>query len=106
METSAKMFLTREIEKTTKLTQKSFFDLIDDLRAVDLDNVHALKEILQDDELAARFQLIQENKYKVIRKKILDSIGDMQRQLLSEVENYDIKFKSNIEIQGIVKGNI
>lgn len=106
METSAKLFLTREIEKNTKSLQRAFFALIDDLRASDLDNVNALKDILQDDELAARFQLVQENKYKLIRKVILDSTGDTQRQILIELENYDVTFKPNIEIKGIVKGNI
>ncbi len=106
METSAKLFLVREVEKNTKSLQRSFFGLIDDLRASDLDNVNALKQILQDDELAERFRLIQENKYKLIRKIILDSTGDMQRQFMTEMENYDIIFKPNVEIKGIVKGNL
>lgn len=106
MDTSANLFLTREIEKVTKAIQKSMFSMIDEIRAADSDNVIALKTILQDDELAARFQLFQENKNKLIRKKILDATCDLQRDLLSHLEDYDVNFRPNTQFTGIIKENI
>lgn len=100
MENSAKMLLKRDILKSVKAVQSQYFNIIDTLRADDLDNLESLKEILKDDELAAKFQLFQENKLKSIRKRILDAGGNLSREMESLLDDYDIGWSNDTEIKG------
>lgn len=100
---TAQFFLSRDIQNSIKTLQKSFFDIVDDLKASDLDNYESLRAILQDDELAKKFLLFQENRTKAIRKKILDSTGDMGRTIQGSLEDYKIEFGDDVEMKGIVK---
>lgn len=99
----AKFFLKKDIDQATKNLQREFFSILDSLVADDKDNLESLKEILQDDELAKKFQLIQDNKHKLIRKKILDATGEMNRTLHFTLEDCDVIFNKPIQIKGIVK---
>lgn len=105
MDSSAKLILSKEVEAYVKAIQKSLFNVLDDLKASDLDNVNALRDILKDDELAGRFELLQDNRHKLVRKKILDATGDLQRTMLNSLEKYDIKYIESVELKSYIKGN-
>jgi hypothetical protein len=97
MEQSAKIFLSKDIEVLVKTLQKNIFDMVDDLKASDLDSYQHLKEILKDEDLAKRFMLFHENRTKIIRKKILDSTGDLNRAIYSLLEDYNVDFNQGTE---------
>jgi len=101
--TSAKIFLSKDVQDSFKEIQKAFFGIIDDLRASDADHLEHLKTILQDDTLANTFQLFQENRNKSIRKKVLDTMGDEGRKLATKLDDYQINFAQDIEIKATIK---
>lgn len=103
MDNSAKLFLSRDIQKSIKSLQKEYFDIVEDLKVSDLDNFESLREILKDDDLAKKFILFQENRAKLIRKKILDGIGTLTRDVAGFLDEYQIEHKDNVEIKGIVR---
>lgn len=103
MENSAKIFLTRDVQDSLRKVQKSFFDIVDDLKATDLDNCEQLKAILKDDNLANAFLIFHENRSKAIRKKILDIMGEEGRELLAKLDDYNVSFDGETEIKGIIK---
>lgn len=100
---SAKMFLKRDIINSIKEVQKTTFDIVDIIRAIDIDNYEQLKVILNDEELAKKFLILHENMGKVIRKKILDSVGTATRNVEEQIERYDIQHIEGTEIKGIIK---
>jgi hypothetical protein len=103
MDKPAKVFLVKDIEESVRVLRTSIFDIIDSLKADDADNFDSLKSILKDEELAKKFILFQENKNKMIRKKILDGTGDVTRSILSYLEDYEIEFADHVELKGIIK---
>lgn len=103
MHNTAQMFLKRDVQSATRNVQKTMFEIFDILKAEDLDNSEQLKEILQDDVLAKKFLIFHENMNKAIRKKILDTTGDLLRQIEDDIDNYIIEFPQNTELKGIVK---
>lgn len=102
MET-AKAFLLSEVAKEIGLVRKVFFEIIEDIKASDSDNFADLVNILGDEDLAKKFVIFQENRNKAIRKKILDSVGDLGRNFSDILEGYKVEFDENIEFKGIIK---
>lgn len=103
MQNTAQFFLKKDVQCATKNVQKAMFEIFDILKAEDLDNCEQLKDILQDEVLARKFLIFHENVSKVIRKKILDTTGDLQRQLEDNIDNYIIDFPADTEFKGIIK---
>lgn len=103
METSASLFLKRDIQSATRKIQRTFFEIIDDIKASDQDNYSDLVDILKDDNLARKFVIFQENRTKVIRKKILDCTGDLQRELENSIQDCDVSYKEQVTIKGMMK---
>lgn len=100
---NARAFLQLELNKEIKNIQKSFFDITAFLEAQDLDNCEQLKAILNNDELAKKFMIFHENLKKTVRKKMLDSTGDANRNFEEILNNYDIQFGRDVEFQGEIK---
>ncbi len=101
--TPAKLFLNRDLRNSVKQVQKTMFTILDDLRAQDMDSYEQLRLILKDDELAKKFMIFHENATKNLRKKILDSNGDCQREIEAILEDYDVQFCQDTELKGYIK---
>lgn len=100
---SGKFFLEKDIEYSIKGIQKAFFGIIDDLKSQDSDNLERLKSLIQNPIELEGFRLFQENRSKVIRKRILDISGDSYRELLDNLADYIIQTKPNVEFKGVSK---
>lgn len=96
-------FFKKDVESAIKIAQKNLFDTVDIIKIQDMDNCEQLKEILKDDELSKKFMIFHENMNKLIRKRVLDATGDLQRQIFVCLEDYKIELKEMVEIKGIVK---
>lgn len=102
MSATAKYFFAKELQNSVRNIQKSMFEIIDDIRCDDLDNSEALKDLLQDEDLANKFLIFQEHRSKLIRKKILDNTNDLNRKVDSLLKEYAVDFEQETEIQGIM----
>jgi hypothetical protein len=99
----AKALLEAEIRRQTQTIRRDFFSLVDGLRTDDQDNVEQLREILNDENLANKFSLFQEHKSQQIRKTILDATNQIERSLLSLLENVDVTLKQDVRVEALIK---
>lgn len=102
-EEMARAFWMNEVRASIRDIRTTFFQIIDSLRMDDLDNLEQLISILKDEDLARKFSLFNENRSKGVRKAILDTTNSCERQLTEYIENFDIAFKKDVELQGLFK---
>ena len=99
----AKALLAAEIRRGVQNLRRDYFSLVDSLRTEDLDNVEALTDILKDADFAKKFSLFPEHKNQLIRKEILDSSNNLERNLLAFLEDVDIILKQGIQLQALIR---
>lgn len=99
----AKLMLVNELRKQVQATRKDFFAIVDSLKTDDKDNFEQLCSILEDEDLARKFMIFQENRNQKIRKDILDSTNNIERNILKLLEDINITLKDGIEFQALLK---
>ena len=99
----ANLLLAAEIRRQIQAIRRDFFAIIDGLRTDDKDNYDQLASILNDNELARKFQLFLPNRDQAIRKNILDATNNAERMLSKMMEGLEVYLKDGTELQTFIK---
>jgi len=93
---NANDLLRFQVRRNVTGLYKSFLILIEDLERDQEIQFTKLKESMPEHEaLLAQAEFLDKGKSNYIRKKILDAGNGAIRELISELENYDVNFSEN-----------
>lgn len=93
---NAKDLLRFQLRRNVTGLYKSFLILIEDLEKDQEIQFSKLKESMPEHEaLLDQAEFLDSGKSNYVRKKILDSGNGAIREILSELENYDVNFSEN-----------
>ena len=95
-ELNPKDLLRFQMRRNVTNLYKSFLILVEDLEQDQLIQLSKLKEAMPEHErLIKQSEILDAGKCNYMRKKILDAGNGVIRELLSELENYDVNFSKN-----------
>lgn len=87
-------YIQFKINRNISRITKDFLNLLEDCFAETQENFTKLQNSLPNESfIIGQGNTLTEDKFKRLRKRILDIGGDVSRELISELDKLEIKFK-------------
>ena len=102
MENGFNEYLEFQVNRHSNRLSRGLLNFLEDIRAENEQNIARLKYIIPEEFHSCLDQanVFDENKMQHLRKRILDNGGDFTRDILAELDHYEVQIKFNNKAKG------